>query len=67
MKQREYGYSCFNRPPCRETIEAKTMQEATVKANAAGWKIGLDSNGQAHYGCPSCGPGLFNPHSIPEY
>lgn len=28
------------------------------------WFMGLDINGQAHYSCEDCGPGLFNCHPL---
>lgn len=60
----QWGYTCFNFSQCRTECSAPTEIEAEAKVIAEGWRLGLDSSGQAHYSCAGCAPALFDSHPI---
>lgn len=62
MNERQvmYGYSCWNYGECRSTVNAPTQEDADQLVHEAGWAIGLDGRGQAHYSCPYCKEALWN-------
>lgn len=72
---REIGIGCYyNR--CREQVSgtvkkgakmADAHEELHGRAGNLGWLMGLDSDGQAHYGCPDHGPALFNESPLTDF
>lgn len=74
-KAREVWLSCYGHW-CRNSIKGivkkgAKMSDASAelegRAGKLGWVMGLDSSGQAHYGCPSCGPSLYNTFTLDDY
>ena len=61
-----FGYSCFNceKQSASSTDPENSSAHVEVLALLAGWQIGLDAAGQAHYGCKACAPLLFDPTEL---
>ena len=66
---REIGLSCWHNP-CRNQFSFvvpkgmrayRASEEMHEAAGKAGWVLGLDPGGQAHYGCPDHGDALIDP------
>lgn len=72
---REICICCYyNR--CREQVSgtvkkgaklADAHEELHGRACQRGWLMGLDSDSQAHYGCPDHGPALFNESLLSDF
>ncbi len=46
-----YGLTCGW---CHKTLDRITQEVAEKDADVEGWRLTLDSAGQAHYTCPDC-------------
>jgi hypothetical protein len=72
---REVSIGCFY-PRCQQTItrsvaKGRKMSDAHEElhgiAGKAGWVIGLDAEGQAHYGCECHGPALYEVSPLSDF
>ena len=56
-----HGLICWNHENCEsESPVGESAEDTDLRAMVAGWKMGLTSDGQAHYSCPRCAPLLYN-------